>query len=101
MEHPSERHVFSILTIVFFVLVAAYLYLVASSILNVMARSDAMTDIREIERNISTLEQDYLALSEGITPQRAHELGLAPVEGTAYVYRPGNAAIAADDHHEI
>lgn len=101
MEHPLERRALSILTILFFVLAAGYLYFVASSILNVMARSDAMAHSRTIERSISTLEQDYLALSEGITPQRAGELGLAPVADTVYVYRPGNAAIAAENQHEI
>ena len=60
-----------------------------------------MTQIRDIESSISTLEQGYLALSEGITPQRAGELGLMPVGETAYIYRPGNAAMAAQELQEI
>lgn len=101
MEHPYERHALSILSMILMVLVAGYLYFVASSILNVMARSDALAQIRDIESNIGGLEQQYLALSEEVSPQRASELGLTPVAHTAYVYRPGNAAVATAKTHEI
>ena len=101
MEHPYERHAFSILSIALAVLVGAYLFFVASSIFNVMARSDAMAEIRDIEGSIGGLEQEYLALSEGVSPQRAAELGLAPVADTAYVYRPGNTAVASMKPSEI
>ena len=101
MEHPSEHRAFSILSIALVVLVGTYLFFVASSIFNVMARSDAMAQIRDIEGSIGGLEQEYLALSEGVSPQRALELGLAPVAKTAYVYRPGNTAVASTKPSEI
>ena len=101
MEHPYERHAFSILSIALAVLVGAYLFFVASSIFNVMARSDAMAEIRDIEGSIGGLEQEYLTLSEDVSPQRAAELGLTPVAKTAYVYRPGNTAVASTKPQEI
>ncbi len=93
-EHPFERRALSILSVVLAVLVGAYLYFVAASILNVMARSEATRQSAAIESSIGSLEQRYLALSQEVSPQAGQALGLAPVAETSYVYRPGNAATA-------
>ena len=101
IEHPLEKRAVSILAAIFIVLVCAYVYFVASSIVNVMVRADALAEIRDTESSIGALEQQYLAISEDVTPQKAQALGLAPVQNTAYVYRPGNSAEANSDRHEI
>ena len=101
LEHPYERHALSILGILLVALVAAYLYFVASSVLNVIARADAMAQIRDIQSSIGSIEQQYLALSQEVNPERASELGLTPVSKTAYVYRAGNTAVATTQVHEI
>ena len=94
-EFAIERRAFSILSTLLIVLIAAYLYFVASSILNVMGRADAERSIRSIESNVATLEQQYLALSNSVSTQTATEQGLAEVQNVSYVYRPGNESLAA------
>ena len=101
MEHPYERHARSILSIMLLVCIGAYVYLVAASILNVMGRSEALSQMRAIEGSVGSLEEEYLALSQHIPPERAEVLGLAPIEHIEYVHRPGNAAVARRSKHEI
>ncbi|RJQ34679.1 hypothetical protein C4568_01995, partial [Candidatus Parcubacteria bacterium] len=101
VEHPYERHALSILSILAVLLIGAYLFFVMSSVFHVMARSDALAEIRAIEGSIGGMEEEYLALAEEVSPMRAAELGLAPVADTAYVYRPGNTAVATTRAQEI
>lgn len=101
MEHPYERHALSILSAMLFVCIGAYLYFVAASILNVMARSEALSHMRAIEGSMGSLEQEYLSLSQHVTRERAEALGLAPISRIDYMHRPGNAAVALDSKHEI
>ncbi len=94
MEHPYERILARCLTIAVVTLVAGYLYFVSGSVLNVMARKDALTQVTKIQGAIGGLEQQYFALSQDVTPSTGGVLGLAPVENTQYVYRPGNVGAA-------
>ena len=91
-EHPYERRALSILSLALAVLVAAYLYFVAASILHVMSRSEAMRETDTLESSIGALEQNYLALSQEVSPLAGAALGLSPIEDTSYVHREGNAA---------
>jgi len=100
-EHPLEHRALSILSLTLVVLVAGYLYFVASSILNVMARTEAIRATQAIKSSIGSLEQRYFTLSQGVTPGEGAALGLAPVSKTSYVYRPGNAAEAQIKSNEI
>ena len=100
-ELPLERHMLSGLSIALMVLVAAYLYFVASSIFNVMARGDAEHRMRAIEGSMGSLEQQYLTLSQSINQESATSLSLAPVEDTAYVYRPIDAAMVDVQRNQI
>ena len=93
-EFAIERRAVSILTVSLVILIAAYLYLVASSIFNVMGRAEAERSIRVIGSNVATLEQQYLALSNSVSSASAAAQGLADVHDVSYVYRPGNAAMA-------
>lgn len=101
VEHPLERRVLSILSIILVLLVASYLYFVTASILHVMARAEADAQSQQIESDIGSLEEQYFALSQSVSPQEAQTLGLAPVEGTSYVYRPGNAAVGNSSTDQI
>jgi len=93
-ELAIERRAFSILGALLVALIAAYLYFVASSILNVIGRADADRQAQATAGDVAELEQRYLALSQSVTQDSASELGLAPVQAVGYVYRPGNAAVA-------
>ena len=99
MEYEYERIAFKWLFIVLAALVCAYLYFVSASVLNVIARKDAMRSMSESTSAIASLEQRYFDLSQDMTKATAENLGLAPVTKTAYVYRPGTVGViySSDD----
>ncbi len=99
LEHPRERILTRVLGATLVVLFALYLYFVSASILNVMARREALVQIDTINGNIGMLEQHYLDLTSAITPQEGAKLGLAPVASTQYVYRPGVIGVATMAHN--
>jgi len=100
-EHPAERVVFRALVAVLFILVCAYLYFVTASVLNVIARKEAMTQGTQLGTAIGAFEKDYFAISQTVKPDAGVALGLSPVSNTAYVYRPGAVGQAETPHNEI
>lgn len=101
-EHPRERLARIALGAVLALLVMAYLYFVTASVLNIMARKEALRQMDTIQATIGTMESQYFALSQSLTPESGAKLGLAPIAKTTYVYQPGNAALAATiAHNEI
>ena len=99
MEHPIERPAIKWLFAVLILLVCAYLYFVSVSVLNVIARKEALREMSDITSSIATMEQRYFHISQDMTQDTANNLGLKPVKTTAYVYRPGNVGVVytADD----
>ena len=100
-EHPAERSAFRALIAVLFILVALYLYFVSSSILNVIARKQALSEGAQLGTAIGSYEKDYFAISETVRPEAGESLGLSPVKNTAYVYRPGAVGQALTSNNEI
>ena len=98
VEHPLEKRLFTIFFAALAILFLAYLYFVASSVMNIVARKEADARASNLQGSIGTLEQKYFELTQALTPESAGSLGLAPVRKTAYVYRPGNAASAQMPH---
>ena len=94
VEHPLERRAFAVSSALVAILFFAYLYFVAASVLNIVARKEADAHATNLQSSIGALEENYFELAQSMTPQLASEIGLAPVAHTAYVYRPGNAASA-------
>ena len=101
VEHPYERLVRQALFCVLAICILAYLYFVAASILNIMARKEADTSTLALQTKIAQLEGNYFALSNAVNPSTAGAIGLAPVSTTEYVYRPGNAAAVTIQPHAI
>ena len=101
VEHPMERTALRVLSMVFVVIFCSYLYFVSASILNVIARKEALTRVSVIQGSIGGLEQNYFELTKGISPQSGPELGLAPITKQHYVYRPGNVGAATIARNEI
>lgn len=89
-EHPSERLIAKTLLAALVAFSLLYLYFITATVLNVMARKDALGGISRIQGSIGALEQEYFALSQSVDPGEAPELGLSPVSDTDYVYRLGN-----------
>jgi hypothetical protein len=94
LEHPRERFLLRALGATLVALFCLYLYFVSASILNVMARREALAQVQNIQGQIGALESRYLTLSDATTPQEGTDLGLSPVNSTQYVYRPGNVGAA-------
>ncbi len=90
IEHPFERYAMTVVLILLSLLVCGYLYFVTASVLNVISRREAMTEIAKIQGSIGDLEREYFALSHAVDLASAPSLGLSPVSNTSYVYRPGN-----------
>lgn len=101
LEHPGERIVLRVLSIFLIAAIAGYLYFVSASILNVIARKEALTRISVIQGSIGGLEQRHFELSSGISPESGPSLGLAPITDRSYVYRPGNVGAATIARNEI
>jgi hypothetical protein len=101
LEHPNERLVFRILCIALALLACGYLYFVTASVMNVIARKEALAHSAQIRGTLGSLEQKYFALSDGVTPEIASSLGLTPLENTQYVYKPSTVGVATIDPNGI
>ena len=101
MEHPAEAIALRVLGMLLILVVCGYLYFVTASILNVIARKEALAHVSVIQGTIGGSEQRYFELSKGISPDSGVALGLAPIGKQAYVYRPGNIGAATIAHNEI
>ncbi len=100
-EHPAESLLFRLLSLILIVAIGGYLYFVSASILNVIARREALTHVSVIQGSIGGLEQRHFELSRGISAESGSSLGLAPISGKTYVYRPGNVGAATIARNEI
>ena len=92
IEHPYERAAFRLLAGLVAIFAVGYMYFVAASVLNVMARTAYDRQSVAIEGDIGMLEQRYLYLTSAVRQDAAQEFGLVPVNETSYVYRPGPSA---------
>lgn len=98
IEYSWESMVRRALLIALVALTVGYLYLVASSVQNIIARKEADTRARAVETSIGSLERQYYTLASAITPAVGTSLGLSEIGGETYVYRPGaigNASTAS------
>ena len=100
-EIPLERHFFKTLIVLIAALACAYLYFVCASVLNVIARKEAMTNIVQMQSTISVKEQEYFKLSQTVTPSLGEHLGLAPVESPEYINRPSDRMAVRISANEI
>ena len=101
MEHPAEAIALRVLGMLLILVICGYLYFVTTSILNVIARKEALAHVSVIQGTIGGSEQRYFELSKGISPDSGVALGLTPIGKQAYVYRPGNIGAATIGSNEI
>ena len=100
-EHPAERVFLKMLIATLALLAVAYVYLVSASVLNVIARKDALRETAALGSTVSLLERDYYAATASIKPSSGERLGLSPVSNTRYVHRPGVVGVAETPLNEI
>ena len=98
-EHPAERTILRVLLAALLALACTYLYFVGASVLNVIARKEALAQTTSLATAVAAMERDYFAASQAVTPQAGGPLGLAPVANTSYVYRPGVVGDARSGQH--
>ena len=67
IEYPLEVKLFRVCIVTLVVCLLAYLYLVAASVLNVIAQREAESNSMQIESSIGVLEEQYFTLSQAIT----------------------------------
>ncbi|RJR13667.1 hypothetical protein C4585_01695 [Candidatus Parcubacteria bacterium] len=101
VEHPMERLLFRFLAAVLVGLIFAYVYFVSASVLNVVARKEALSNIASLGSSVALLERDYYAATAAITPSTGENLGLTPISNTRYVHRPGAVGAATPSTNEI
>ena len=96
VEYPAERVILRALVAMLILLALCYLYFVSASIINIMARKEALARSGSIEASIGSLEGQYFSLTQSITPQSAVAIGLTPISirNTDYVERPGTVGMA-------
>lgn len=90
--YSGESHSIQILTLALGLCVAAYLYFVGVSILNVITHKQASVETDRLRSVVGTLEQDYFELSQAVTPEMAGRVGLSSAKKAEYVRRPGGVA---------
>jgi hypothetical protein len=101
VEYPYEQAALSALAVIFVLCLLTYVYFVSASVLNVMAQREADRNSQLLEGEIGKLEQQYFALSHAVTAQNAQEIGLVPIQKTAYVYRPGAVGVVSVSSNAI
>jgi len=94
MEHPAERAILKLLVVALMTFLGAYVYFVSASVLNVIARKEALAQTATLSSTLSLLERDYYAAAAAVTPSVGERLGLVPISNTQYVYRPGTIGAA-------
>ena len=88
-EHPAERTLFRVLIASLLLIACTYIYFVGASVLNVIARKEALLQTARLTGAVSALEREYFLIAKGVTPEAGGRPGPAPVAKTAYVRRLG------------
>lgn len=93
-EHPLERAALRALILALAACAALYIFFVGSSVLNVIARKEAIQQSAALASSVALMEREYFEIARAVSPEDGARLGLAPVSDTMYVHRPGNTAAA-------
>jgi hypothetical protein len=72
-----------------------YIYLLNSTIVQVVERKTAEAAISDTTMHISELESDYLRLSSAITPTLAQTLGFIEPKGVTFASRDTHSGFAS------
>lgn len=91
----GESYLLQTLSILLVLCVAAYLYFVGVSIMNVITNREASVESERLRSIVGGLEEQYFTLSKAITPDAAGNLGLSASAETSFVRR--TSAVAVND----
>ncbi|HWO07771.1 MAG TPA: hypothetical protein VNM40_04305 [Candidatus Paceibacterota bacterium] len=86
--YRGENHLLSFLYFAFGLCIAAYIYFVGLSIMNLIANREAIVESDRLQSEVASLEEEYFELAKGITPSVASAHGLSKPVQTSFVRRP-------------
>ena len=95
IEHPLERVAMRVLVAAVMALVIAYVYLIAASTFNIIARKQAEVSSVTIQGTLAQLSSQYYELSKQVTLARATSMGLSPIAQKDYVTRSSHLSYVA------
>ena len=86
-EYVFERRARRVIFLIIGLCAVGYIYFVSTSVLYIIARKDAHTQISQVESQVATLESEYFVLSSTISIEEAEKLGLVSVSKKNFVTR--------------
>ena len=100
-EHPLERIAYRALIVGIGMCAVVYVYCVVASVLNITALKYAVRESAVSQSAIGVLEEQHFVMSRNLTVDTSAQLGLARVESSSFVYRPGTVGIVSTAHDQI
>ena len=91
MYQPYVSRTIALLAVVLTVSVFLYSAFLLEAVAHAAAKTTAESQIRKTSEHLSSLEAQYLALTQSITPQRATALGFVSPSTVASVYAVGES----------
>lgn len=88
----GESYVLQTLSILIVLCVAAYLYFVSVSIMNVITNREASVESERLRSIVGSLEEQYFQLSKAVSPESASAHGLTASASTSFVRRTSAVA---------
>ena len=92
----GESHLIHALSIFLAFSIAAYLYFVGVSIMNVISNREASVESDRLRSVVGTLEADYFSIQKTIAPHAASSYGLTARAEATYVRRTSGVASNAN-----
>tara|TARA_B100000508_G_scaffold60333_1_gene47058 strand:+ start:106753 stop:107070 length:318 start_codon:yes stop_codon:yes gene_type:complete len=98
VTHPTEKRILASLAVAFFVLVVAYMYLVAATVFHVTARKNIQYQSQIRAAHVADLESEFLKESTSIARAARGESDLSPVKKKHFVrIAPGRTLTLYDE----
>jgi hypothetical protein len=94
-EFPVEMYVRRTLFFALSLLLVGYLYAVCATVLNIVARKEAIALAEQKAQVVASLEKEYFASVKKLTIEDGASLSLKPVEATSFVRIPAHTALSA------
>lgn len=88
----GESYLLQTLSILIVLCVAAYLYFVGVSIMNVITNREASVESERLRSIVGGLEEQYFQLSKAVSPESASAHGLTTSAGVSFVRRTSAVA---------
>ncbi|MFA5830388.1 MAG: hypothetical protein WC878_01000 [Candidatus Paceibacterota bacterium] len=85
--YDFEQKMFWLFATLIFCTLVFYMYVISSTILNIVARETAERDVKSANSVISVLESEYIALGRNLDLNNAKDLGYREVAEVDYVSR--------------